>query len=129
ICEGESISPTVSVNDCYSPTTGYQWNFPSGTPTASTNAIPGTVTYPNAGNFTVSVQVTNACGTVNASRPLVVNAPPLANAGPDVSYCSGQSAPIGSTSSPGVTYQWNPTTNLSASNQSLVTATPSNSGN
>lgn len=128
ICEGESISPTVTVNDCYSPTTDYQWNFPSGTPNSSTNAVPGAIVYPNSGNFTISVQVTNACGTVTATRPLTVNEPPTANAGPDVSYCSGSSATIGSSSSPGVSYQWNPATNLSASNQSLVTANPSNGG-
>lgn len=129
ICKGESISPAVTVNDCYAPTTNYQWNFPSGTPTNSTTASPGAITYNNSGNFTVSVQVTNACGTVTASRPLVVNEPPVANAGPDVNYCSGGNTVIGSTSSPGVTYQWNPATNLSASNQSSVTANPSNGGN
>lgn len=128
ICEGESINPTVTVNDCYAPVTNYNWNFPSGIPGSSTTQVPGSIQYPDAGNYTISVAVTNVCGTVNASRPLVVNEPPVANAGPDAAFCSGGNTLIGSAPVGGVSYQWNPATNLSASNQSSVTANPVNTG-
>lgn len=129
ICEGESTNPTVTVNGCYGAVTHYLWSFPSGTPISSTDSLPGSILYPNDGNYTVELEVANVCGSVNTSTPLVVNEPPVANAGLDVNFCSGENAQIGSPAEGGVTYQWNPPSDLSASNQSITTASPINGGN
>jgi PKD repeat protein len=128
ICEGESIAPTVTVNDCYGAVTDYLWTFPSGAPVSSTDSLPGSIAYPNAGSYSVGIEVTNVCGSANASAALVVNEPPVADAGSDVDFCSGEDAVIGSAPEAGITYQWSPATDLSASNQSSVSANPTNGG-
>lgn len=115
ICAGESITPVATVNDCYEPSDNYSWNFTGGIPTSSSLLSPGTITYPNPGSFNVTFEASNLCGTVQVTRPLTVNAPPIANAGPDVDFCSGQSDQIGITPVAGINYSWNPATNLSSS--------------
>jgi extracellular elastinolytic metalloproteinase len=47
--------------------TSYSWTFPGGTPSTSTAANP-TVTYPNTGNYTVSLTATNANGTETITK-------------------------------------------------------------
>lgn len=114
ICAGESIAPSAIVNDCYELSDTYSWTFTGGIPASSSVLIPGTIQYDNPGNFNVNFEVTNACGSVNSFVPLTVVAPPVADAGPDISFCSGQSGVIGAASVPSVTYNWTPTTNLSS---------------
>jgi large repetitive protein len=84
------------------------------------------VTYPAAGNYTVQLQVANVCGIVNASTPVTVLAPPTANAGPDLSFCSGGNGNLGVAPVGGVTYSWNPTSGLSSSAVSNPAITLSN---
>lgn len=51
------------------------------------------------------------------------------NAGPNVSYCHGGSATIGTTPTAGYTYSWTPALGLSATNVANPTVTLSNAGN
>lgn len=130
ICAGESVSPTVTVNNCYEPVDSYTWSFPGGLPVSSAVEIPGSVQYINAGNYTIELQASNLCGTTLATTPVVVNAPPIANAGPDVEFCSSGNSPLGSALVGGVSYSWNPATGLNSgfiSNPTvtLTNATPS----
>lgn len=113
ICAGESIAPIPTINDCYELTDSYTWDFTGGNPSSSSNQVPGSINYPNAGVFDVTLEIENQCGTVQVTRPLTVNSPPIANAGNDVAFCSGQNAVIGSVPVGGVSYSWNPALNLS----------------
>jgi PKD repeat protein len=74
ICAGQ----TVAFSDqSTSNITAWNWSFPGGTPSSSNQANP-TVTYPNAGSYSVTLQVTNASGTntTTSSNYVVVNALP-----------------------------------------------------
>ncbi len=53
---------------------------------------------------------------------------PVANAGPDVNFCSGGNASLGSAAISGNTYSWSPTTGLSSNTTSNPTVTLSASG-
>ncbi len=115
ICAGESVNPSAVVNDCYEPADSYSWTFTGGLPSNSSLLIPGSVQYVNAGTFNVQLVVVNLCGSVSATTPVVVNSPPIANAGPDIAFCSGGSGVLGSPPVGGVTYAWSPTLGLSSS--------------
>jgi large repetitive protein len=123
ICAGESVSPTATINNCYELVDSYAWTFTGGTPVNSILPVPGSVTYSAAGNYTVQLQVANVCGIVNASTPVTVLAPPTANAGPDLSFCSGGNGVLGIAPVGGVTYNWTPVIGLSSSAVSNPTIT------
>ncbi len=61
-----SINPTATVPLCANAT--YAWSFPAGTPPTSALAVPGAISYATAGNHTVSLSVTNECGTTIATN-------------------------------------------------------------
>ena len=74
VCAGQ----TVSFSDQSSSNiTAWNWSFPGGTPATSTQANP-TITYLNAGSYSVTLQVTNANGTnsITSTNYVVVNALP-----------------------------------------------------
>ncbi len=126
ICEGESINPAATVNDCYEPADAYAWTFGGGVPNSSVDLIPGAVSYPNAGNYSIDFSVTNACGVTNASTPVTVFEPPVADAGLDASTCSDITVGIGSAPVAGVTYSWSPVTGLNSSSIANPTVTINN---
>ncbi len=76
ICVGQSVAYTNT--STYSPTT-YQWTFEGGNPATSTVANPS-VTYNAAGNYDVSLIVTNAFGsdTLTQQNLVSVTAMPVA---------------------------------------------------
>lgn len=126
VCEDQLLTPTISVNNCYAAITEYDWDLPGANPSSATTQSPGPITYENAGVYAISVDVTNICGTTEATRNITVNAPPVADAGPDVSYCTGQMATIGTAGVEGVTYAWSPTTNLPNWNQATTAVNMTN---
>jgi len=126
ICAGTSVSPTAVVNNCYEPVDTYSWSFVGGSPSSSNLLIPGPVLYANPGSYSVQLQATNVCGSITATTPLIVFAPPVANAGPDVQFCSGGSSVIGSAPVGGVSYSWSPTTGLSSPSISASTVSLTN---
>ncbi|MDI6050670.1 PKD domain-containing protein [Flavobacterium sp. XS2P24] len=70
-----SINPTATVPTCANAT--YAWSFPGGTPATSTLAVPGIISYTTAGNHTVSLSVTNECGTTIATdKTFTINPSP-----------------------------------------------------
>lgn len=91
ICQNQSITPTAITNLCTptNPAT-YAWSFPGGNPTGSTLASPGNVIYNTPGNYTVSLAVTNDCGTTTVSNPLTVNPAPDVTVPANVVVCAGQ---------------------------------------
>ena len=51
----------------------WQWDFGDGT--VVNGQVPGDHVYAAAGNFVIELTVTNAAGSSNASRPVVIPAP------------------------------------------------------
>lgn len=126
ICLGNSVSPTATINDCYEPADTYNWTFTGGLPASSNLLVPGSIQFNTAGTYNIDLQVSNLCGTVNATTPLIVFNPPVANAGPDVEFCSNSSGNIGTPPVAGISYSWNPTTGLGSPSNSASTVTLSN---
>ncbi|MBL7883150.1 MAG: PKD domain-containing protein [Bacteroidia bacterium] len=97
--------------------------------TAITNATNGTFDPSIAiiGNNTVTYTVTGACASATTAT-VVVNAPPVSNAGADVVICSGTPASIGSATVAGNNYSWSPATGLSSASVSNPSITTTNTG-
>ena len=121
ICADGSISPQAMVTGC-SPvaTLQYNWTFTDGIPAASTNILPGNISYSLLGSHPIQLSVTNECGITAATTVVNITAPPVANAGFDKTICSRGSASIGTTAVAGITYQWIPATGLSSTNTAIT---------
>ena len=90
ICQNGTITPSVTVGNCNATSVAtYAWSFPSGSPSTSSSANPGTITYSSAGTFTISLDVTNECGTTTVTKQVVVNETPNAIVPANKIICNG----------------------------------------
>ncbi|MDI6032942.1 PKD domain-containing protein [Flavobacterium sp. LB2P84] len=114
-CGSTTINPTATVNSCApaSSVLTYAWSFPGGSPATAATAIPGTITYGTAGNYTVSLTVTNECGVSATSTKTfsVGTAPALTNTALTQTICSGSSTDLVNLTADtaGTTFSWTAT--------------------
>ncbi len=108
ICEGSSITPTITFKNCYGDNISFLWNLPGGNITTSTSQNPGTITYNTAGTYPVDVTVSNECGDVTINNSIKVNATPIINQINDIFVCPSTLINIGNFISniPGTSYTW-----------------------
>ncbi|OQP39116.1 hypothetical protein A4D02_17435 [Niastella koreensis] len=117
LCEGSTLlfSATGNVN------AQYQWTGVNGfTATGSSASIPDAQPA-QSGKYYVQASTAAGC-TYSDSISVNISPAPVAMAGPDTSICKNESVQL--TSSGGTTYQWKPSTGLSANNISSPVATP-----
>lgn len=123
ICAGQCVTPSATVQNCGAPIDTYAWTFPGGTPANANTASPGQVCFDNPGSPTVSLTVTNACGSATGNANLAVGTlPPVPVVSSNSPVCQGQTLSLSATPIPGVTYNWTGPNGFS-SNQSTATIT------
>ena len=84
---------------------------------------PSPVQYQNAGNYPVSLVVTNSSGCRDSVSTNIDAYPiPVVSAGPDTLICQGTGRMLNATGAN--TYQWSPATGLSCTNCQNPIATP-----
>ncbi len=129
LCAGLSINPTANIQQCQGNNTQYSWSFPGGSPSTTATINPGTITYAASGTYTITLQVSNECGTSTATKTITVQNAPLADAGADQSYCRVANTSIGSSAINGYSYSWSPSSGLSSPNVAnpMVTLTANGS--
>jgi hypothetical protein len=112
--KGGTVLATVASGTSYFTPTASQWR----TETVNLNSY--------VGNNSVLVAFENINGYGNALYidNVNINATVAANAGNDVSFCSGGSASIGMSPVSGINYSWSPTIGLSNANISNPVASP-----
>lgn len=116
ICAGSSVTLNGSGGTTYtwSPTQQWQpgpnWYVPIMTNPNSANPL----VYPIESGMTFTLTVSNGSCTATDEVNVGVIALPLANAGSDVTLCSGTTATLNATG--GTSYTWTPATGLSNSN-------------
>jgi large repetitive protein len=108
-CQNTSINPTATVNNCYSSTAStYSWSFTGGNPSSSTTAVPGPIQYTTSGTHTITLSVTNECGTTIVTQSIVISPAPDVVVPSNIVLCAG--SPTGmitfSSAVGGVTYNW-----------------------
>jgi PKD repeat protein len=82
-CIPAAINPDTLTSNGGDLGTTYQWYFPGGTPSSSVTPDPGTISYPDTGQFTITLVMQNTCGSDTASasfyvadtNQVVINAP------------------------------------------------------
>jgi gliding motility-associated-like protein len=130
ICQGTSISFT---DQSYNHPVSWAWTFTGGTPASSANQNPNNIIYNTPGTYTASLVATDACGYTRTKTRTIMVSPVSANAGTDVSICSGSSTTLNA--SGGVSYSWysipagftsasqNPSVNPTTATTYIVTVT------
>lgn len=76
ICGSTAIEPTALIKCFRDDLTKVNWLFPGGTPVNSNLENPGKVTYPNPGDYLITMNVNNECGTAVYTMPIKVNQVP-----------------------------------------------------
>jgi gliding motility-associated-like protein len=135
ICGINTITPTATVTNCGTTPETYLWSFPGGNPSTSTLASPGTITYSSSGTYTVTLAVTNECGTTTDTKTIINNPKPDINSPGNQSFCPNTIAgPFNIAGGlAGTTYSWtnsNTAIGLAAAGSSatIPTFTTTNAG-
>jgi len=116
LCGNESATVNYSGNAQAS--SGFNWDFGAGN-AVNTGVQQYQISWSSAANDTVSLFVTeNGCSSDTTVMAVVAGDMPVADAGADKSFCSGETDTIGTAAVPGVTYSWFPVTGLNNSTQS-----------
>ena len=123
---GFSATPTIGcgpltvefINTSSANATNFDWSFPGGTPSSSTEENPS-VTYATAGTYSVTLVVSNAAGSNTATEIsyITVNDAPTAGFTSDV---NGATVSFTNTSSDGTSYSWDFGDNTNSAAQNPV---------
>ena len=115
VCQGKSNTfNDLSTDPGGSTITNWNWSFGDGATSSIQNP---TKLYAQAGNYPVTLTVTNAVGCVSTvfSLPVTVHLQPVVDAGPSFVVPQGNSVTFNPTvNNPGFVFSWSPTTGLSS---------------
>jgi PKD repeat protein len=106
ICENNTVTFT---NQSTGAPTSWQWSFPGGVPSSSTQQHPQ-VHYPAAGTYPVTLVATNSAGSDTLVKTNYITVSPLPtaviNASGPTTFCFGGSVTLNANTGSGLTYQW-----------------------
>ncbi len=115
VCAGQPVAVTYTGGS--NAGASYSWNFNGATIISGSGQGPYQVSWSSAGTMNVTLDVIdNGCTTPQVVHSVTVNANVIADAGADVTVCSGGSVQLGGANTAGHIYQWSPSLNLSAAN-------------
>ncbi|MCC3159437.1 gliding motility-associated C-terminal domain-containing protein [Hymenobacter sp. 15J16-1T3B] len=126
LCSGESISLGAAA------VTGltYQWSPATGLSSATvanpTVTLTNSTGAPVTQTYTLTVTSTSTGCSSTATVTVTVKPGATASAGPNRTFCSGESAQLGAAAVTGLTYQWSPATGLSSASVANPTVTLTN---
>jgi gliding motility-associated-like protein len=107
-CGPVTIRPIATVQNCGTQALAYRWTITGGTPASATTADPGQISFTTPGTKTVTLEVTNECGTTTVTRQFTVTELPQLTIPQDTSFCPGETAGPFTfiTSTAGATVNW-----------------------
>ncbi len=113
-CINQNVTVTYTGSNSAGAT--YNWGFNGGN-TTGTGQGPYSVNWATAGNYNVTLNVTeNGCNGTATSVAVNVGNPPTANPGAAQTVCSGGTVQLGTAGVGTVAYTWAPATNLDNAN-------------
>ena len=125
-CEGVSINPNAIIDNGGGTISDYLWTTTGGSPASSNAATPGSITYDADGSYTVTLAVTNDCGTATDSESFTVESAPDISIVSNIvnsSICAGNDIQL--TASGAINYNWNFDPSLNTTSGNTVMAAPS----
>ncbi len=108
VCFPDSVS-ALGINPvpCGGSISSFEWSVHSGGARSPNTLNPGKLGFNNTGLNRVKLRATNECGEDSVTRNLNVKAPPIADAGPDLTVCPGSTSDsVGVQGVQGVSYGW-----------------------
>ena len=127
MCPGDTVQITYTGNA--DPGATFDWNFNAANIISGSGSGPYQATWTNGGNANVSLIVTeNGCPSLSSQNSIIIETLPAADAGSDITVCSGTTLTIGTVNSPGLIYSWSPTTDLTDPNSGVTTLNGINNG-
>lgn len=118
------INPVAIVSSCGAGATEILWTFEDGLPATANTLDPGEITFNTPGTKTITLEVTNSCGTTTRTIEFDVNPLPVVDAGEDLEICKGESVPLTVDTSPEANYTYTWTANPQSPIQGANTKTP-----
>ncbi len=114
VCINRTTTITYTGTNTPGPGVTFTWGFNGGTVVSGSGAGPYEVMWTTGGTKTVTLDVSdNGCISPQISQQVTINNNPVANAGADITVCSGGSVQLGTATTAGYSYQWYPSNNLS----------------
>lgn len=108
----------------------YNWDFAGGVVTNGNGAGPIAVYWGGPGIYDVELTVSwNGCISPTEVNQIEILGPPPVDAGTDISFCSGDSGPIGTAPIAGLTYSWSPSLGVADPASSSTTVQFTNPSN
>lgn len=106
LCQGQSS--TITFQGTAGSNANYQWNFDGGSvANGATGAGPYQINWGLSGSFDVELTVSDSgCTSTLTTQNVVIGSIPGADAGLDVTICSGGLVQIGNAPLPGAVYEW-----------------------
>lgn len=121
ICATQCVNPVATVQSCGAAIDTYAWSFPGGSPANASSASPGQICFANPGSPTVTLMVSNACGSATANANLAVGTlPGLPVISSNSPVCQGQTISLSTTLQAGVTYSWTGPNGFSSTQPSIT---------
>ena len=109
VCLGDDVQVTNKSKQ--DPTATYSWTMPGGVPSSFTGYQPGTIQYPQAGDYTIRLIIESPCGRDTAMIEFSIVQLNI-DAGNDTFICPGDSIQIGTSPVTGFQYRWTPAASL-----------------
>lgn len=110
VCENTLLTITPQA---YPVPVTYNWTGPNGFTSTASSISTSNAQVADAGVYSLIVTVQNTtCSSAIGNVSVSVNQAPQANAGADISICPQVNGNLGSPATPGITYNWSPTTGL-----------------
>jgi len=114
VCINRTTTITYTGTNLPGPGVTYTWGFNGGTVVSGSGVGPYEVLWTTGGTKTVTLDVNdNGCVSQQISQQVTINNNPVANAGNDITVCSGGTVQLGTATTAGYSYQWYPSNNLS----------------
>ena len=107
LCAEFSVFPIATIAFCNSAQDSVLWSFPGAvSPPSSNQIIPGMVTYPGPGTYTISLEVTNACGTTTDNYTFEIFDLPSVVASNNSPLCEGAELQLFADAPAGISFTW-----------------------
>ncbi len=91
-CGSVTLNPSAIVTNCGTSPLTYLWSFQGGSPATSNSLNPGNISFTGNGLHTISLSVTNECGTTTVSENFTIKPLPELNVGAPDTICNGAKA-------------------------------------
>ncbi|HEU4717115.1 MAG TPA: gliding motility-associated C-terminal domain-containing protein, partial [Bacteroidia bacterium] len=119
VCQGDTDTYTTLFNN----NTYYSWGSTGGNIVDTSNNVID-MSFPNTGNFQITLNAINQCASLSSVYNVTVNPYPAANAGNDTVICSNTPVPLSTPTGSGYVYSWSDgTSTISTSNAVVVSPT------